>query len=85
MCTSSRRERAELRERLTESARWLVDFARTDAESGSSRSSGLRLHRLGLALRTQVAVPGVGRVDFIVGDRLILEVDGRNGHEDEPS
>jgi very-short-patch-repair endonuclease len=81
----TRRGRSELRERITESARWLVDFARADAESGLESLLRLRLHRLGLALRTQVDIPGVGRVDFIVGDRLILEVDGRNGHDDEPS
>ncbi|WP_353816689.1 type IV toxin-antitoxin system AbiEi family antitoxin domain-containing protein [Agromyces sp. SYSU T00266] len=72
----------ELREGITESARWLVDLARTDAESGLESLLRLRLHRLGLELRTQVDVPGVGRVDFVIGDRLIVEVDGRNGHED---
>ncbi|WP_400993369.1 type IV toxin-antitoxin system AbiEi family antitoxin domain-containing protein [Agromyces sp. GXQ0307] len=76
-------ERDELRERITESARWLVDLARNDAESGLESLLRLRLHRLGLELRTQVDVPGVGRVDFVIGDRLIVEVDGRNGHEDD--
>ena len=74
--------RRELRARITESARWLVDLARTDAESGLESLLRLRLHRLGLQLRTQVEIPGVGRVDFVLGDRLILEVDGRTGHED---
>jgi len=72
----------ELRGRITESARWLVDIARSDAGSGLESLLRLRLRRLGLELRTQVDVPGVGRVDFVVGDRLIVEVDGRNGHED---
>ncbi|MGR2753826.1 endonuclease domain-containing protein [Agromyces arachidis] len=78
----SRHERAELRERMTESARWLVDLARADAGSGLESLLRLRLHRLGLTLRTQVEIAGVGRVDFVVGDRLIVEVDGRNGHDD---
>jgi very-short-patch-repair endonuclease len=73
--------RGELRARITESARWMVDFARNDAESGLESLLRIRLHRLGLRLRTQVEIPGVGRVDFVLGDRLILEVDGRAGHD----
>lgn len=77
--------RAELRERITESARWLVDLARADSESGLESLLRVRLHRLGISLRTQVEVPGVGRVDFVLGDRLILEVDGGLGHEGRES
>lgn len=77
----TRAGRAELRERITESARWLVDFARSDSESGLESLLRFRLHRLGISLRTQVEIPGVGRVDFVLGDRLILEVDGGPGHE----
>jgi very-short-patch-repair endonuclease len=77
--------RGALRERMTESARWLVDLARADAESGLESLLRLRLHRLGLELHTQVEVPGVGRVDFVAGDRLIIEVDGIPGHGDESS
>jgi len=80
----SRTNRAELRRRITESARWLVDFARRDADSGLESLLRIRLHRLGIPLRTQVQVPGVGRVDFVLGDRLILEVDGRQNHEEAP-
>lgn len=44
-----------------------------------SRSVGSSL------VRSQVAIAGVGRVDFVVGDRLIVEVDGREWHEgDDP-
>ncbi|MEV1131011.1 type IV toxin-antitoxin system AbiEi family antitoxin domain-containing protein [Agromyces sp. NPDC049794] len=77
----TRAGRAELRGRITESARWLVDFARSDSESGLESLLRVRLHRLGISLRTQVEIPGVGRVDFVLGDRLILEVDGGPGHE----
>lgn len=73
--------RAELRECITESARWLVDLAHTDSESGLESLLRVRLHRLGISLQTQIEVPGVGRVDFVLGDRLILEVDGGLGHE----
>lgn len=73
--------RTELRERMTESARWLVDLARTDAESGLESLLRVRLYRSGISLSTQIEIPGVGRVDFVLGDRLILEVDGREGHD----
>jgi len=34
-------------------------------------------------VRSQVSVFGVGRVDFLIGDRLIIEIDGRLGHADD--
>ncbi len=37
-----------------------------------------------LPLRRQVVIPGVGRVDFLVGERLVIEVDGREHHERTP-
>jgi very-short-patch-repair endonuclease len=40
----------------------------------------LRLRAAGIRLRTQVVIPGVGRVDFLVGDRLIIEADSREHH-----
>lgn len=41
------------------------------------------LRRLGA--RRQVSVPGVGRVDFLVGSRLVIEVDGRSFHDSASS
>ncbi|WP_406250494.1 endonuclease domain-containing protein [Microbacterium sp. M] len=61
--------------------RWLVGFARSDADSGLESLIRLRLHRIGIAVRTQVLIPGVGEVDFVIGDRLIVEADGRENHE----
>jgi very-short-patch-repair endonuclease len=40
------------------------------------------LERVGIPFRSQVAVPGVGRVDFVIGERLIVEVDGARYHTD---
>ena len=37
---------------------------------------------MGFALQQQVSVPEVGRVDFIVGDGLVIEVDGAQFHTD---
>ena len=68
------RERLKLS--LPAGFRWLVDFARTDADSGLESLVRLRLRRYGLALTPQVAVPGVGVVDFVIGDCLIVEADG---------
>ncbi|QEO13309.1 DUF559 domain-containing protein [Agromyces intestinalis] len=61
--------------------RWLTEFARWNADSGLESLLRLRLRRYGIDVQSQVEVPGVGRVDFVVGDRLILEVDGRSNHE----
>ena len=80
-------QRAALRGALNRDDRWLVDFARADADSGLESLLRLRLHRHGLSLATQVAIPGVGVVDFVIGDCLILEADGEthggeNRHRD---
>lgn len=37
-----------------------------------------------LPIARQVVIPGVGRVDFVVGDRLVIEVDSREHHERTP-
>lgn len=67
--------------RLPVSMRWLVGFARTDADSGLESLIRLRMHRLGVDMRSQVRVRGVGEVDLVIGDRLIIEADGRANHE----
>lgn len=50
------------------------------SESGTETMIRLRLRAEGIQLRTQVAIPGVGRVDFLVGNRLIIEADSREHH-----
>jgi very-short-patch-repair endonuclease len=52
------------------------------AESITESVALFRLRRLGLQLRQQVPVPGVGDVDFLLGQRLVIEVDGRRYHVD---
>ena len=51
------------------------------AESGLESLARLRLRRRRIRLRSQVPIPGVGRVDFLIGDRLILELDGKEFHD----
>jgi very-short-patch-repair endonuclease len=73
--------RAVLRSLVPKYARALVDEARSDADSGLESLLRHRLRRLGIDLWSQVRIPGVGQVDFVLGDRLILEVDGRENHD----
>ncbi|MFF0911424.1 DUF559 domain-containing protein [Microbacterium enclense] len=40
-----------------------------------------RLHRRGIALESQVQIPRVGVVDFVLDRSIILEVDGRDYHD----
>jgi very-short-patch-repair endonuclease len=51
------------------------------SESGYESICRARLTRLGLRPCTQASIPGVGRVDLIVGDRLLIEVDGKEWHD----
>lgn len=51
------------------------------SESGLETLARVRLRRLNLSLRVQVNVAAVGRVDLLIGDRLILELDGRSWHD----
>jgi len=69
-------QKAKLRASVPDEHRWLIDFARADADSGLESLLRLRLHRHGITLASQVSVPGVGIVDFVIGDCLILEADG---------
>lgn len=77
----SRAARARIRSSLPEGARWLVDLARGDAQSGLESLLRLRLHILGILLDCQVQITGVGRVDFVVGGLLIIEADGKDKHD----
>lgn len=73
-------DRARMRRELPRAAGWLLDLAHPDAQSGLESLLRLRLHLLGIRLDCQVPLPGVGRVDFVVGGRVILEADGKDNH-----
>lgn len=73
-------DRARIRRELPSAAAWLLDLAQPDAQSGLESLLRLRLHVLGIRLDCQVSLPGVGRVDFVVGGRVILEADGKDNH-----
>lgn len=73
--------RARIRAMIPASARWLANLARPDADSGLESLLRLRLHLLGIRLDCQVVIAGVGKVDFVIGGRLILEADGKENHD----
>jgi very-short-patch-repair endonuclease len=52
------------------------------AESGIETLVRLALYRLQLVARSQVAIPDIGRVDFLIGERLVIEADGYEWHAD---
>jgi len=57
----------------------LVDVS---SESGLESVVRLRLRGLQIGFRSQVRIGDIGRVDFLIGDRLVLEVDGYAFHGD---
>jgi len=50
------------------------------AESGSETLTRLRLRSRNILLEPQVEIEGVGRVDFLIGDRLVIEIDSIEHH-----
>ncbi|WP_245861244.1 endonuclease domain-containing protein [Microbacterium aurantiacum] len=59
----------------------LLDLVDASAESGPETFMRLILRSLGLRFETQVEIPGVGRVDFVVEGWLIVECDSKAHHE----
>jgi len=72
-----------LRRHTNRAARDAIAFARRDADSGLESLLRWRLRRRGLPVRTQQRIVSVGRVDFVIGERLIVEVDGVRNHDGE--
>lgn len=60
----------------------LLRLADGRAESGPESLVRLMLRQLGAVFDIQVRIDGVGRVDFLIGDRLIIECDSRAHHSD---
>ncbi len=72
--------RAWLQRTCGDDAREALDVAGEDSESGLESLLRWRLRDVGVSLRAQVDVTGVGRVDFLLGDRVIIEADGAEHH-----
>ena len=62
------------------SSRTVAARARRGSESGLESVFRQRLDKLGLRYTQQVRIRGVGRVDFLLGKKLVIEVDGREFH-----
>lgn len=66
---------------VNEKGREAIALSRDDADSGLESLMRWRLRAHDLTVRTQVDVFAVGWVDVLVGDRLIVETDGRENHD----
>ncbi|WP_306232604.1 hypothetical protein [Agrococcus beijingensis] len=82
-CVHDRRRTAEHLARLlsgTERGRLLATLLDGGAGSGLESIARYRFRSHGLRVRTQVDVPGLGPRDLLLGDRLWIEIDGREHH-----
>ena len=70
-----------LRARVNSAGREALALARNDADSGLESLLRWRLRHLDLQVRTQRRIAGVGTVDALIGERLILETDGVVNHD----
>lgn len=61
---------------------WLDRYLDERAESPLETLTRLAMRRAGLEVESQAAIDGVGRVDFLVEGRVIVEADGRTFHSD---
>lgn len=53
------------------------------ADSGLESLVRLRLARAGVNATPQHVIDGIGRIDLLIGDRLLIECDGRIHHDDD--
>lgn len=72
---------AEVFATLPERFQVLLALADPSAESGPETFMRLILRSLGVPFESQVHIPGVGRVDFLVDGWLIIECDSREFHQ----
>jgi very-short-patch-repair endonuclease len=65
---------------LPAAQRVALGFAAGSSGSGLESRFIFRMRRTGLRIRQQVQI-GVDRVDIVIGDRLVVELDGRGFHD----
>ena len=73
---------AQLRRSLPRRCHSLIDAADKRSESGTESIVRVGLLRVGIRPRLQVRVLDDVRVDLVIGDRLVIEVDSREFHDD---
>lgn len=77
-------EMADLTEAFASSParmRALLDRCDARADSGTESIFRMRLQRKGICYRIQVVIADIGRVGFLIGDRLIVEIDSEEFHD----
>ncbi|GAA2754507.1 DUF559 domain-containing protein [Amnibacterium kyonggiense] len=62
--------------------RRLLSRAGWGSESGTESVFRYRIAKAGVSLRKQVWIPTIGRVDCLIGERLVIELDSRRFHRD---
>ncbi|MEO6200773.1 MAG: DUF559 domain-containing protein [Cryobacterium sp.] len=70
---------------LPDTREWMMDLVDAGCGSGLETLARLRLRAHNVPVRCQVHVPAIGWVDLLVGDRLVVELDGRTHHDDPAS
>lgn len=73
-------ELAGLPHRQPERLRRLLAITIPNSQSGTESMVRFRLWQQRVRVRPQVAIAGVGRVDLLIGDRLVLEIDSQEHH-----
>jgi very-short-patch-repair endonuclease len=76
----TRSQLVELSAAMLASKRKFLAWADEGSQSGLETLMRLLLQRLGISCRIQVKIIGVGRVDVVIGDRLVVEMDGAGFH-----
>lgn len=76
----SRREWSQLLTSLTRAQQRLLASASRLSESGGESMLKFHLRRARIPFRQQVPIDPIGRVDFLLGNRLVIEVDGAAFH-----
>ena len=69
-----------LASQVTARQREVVRSAGALADSGTESLFRFRMLRVGVTMCSQVRIAGVGRVDFVIGDRLSIEIDSEAHH-----
>jgi very-short-patch-repair endonuclease len=69
----------------SERARDRVEISDRNAESGLETFARLTARDLGLRWRSQVPIGGVGRVDLVLEERVVVEADGDEFHMNAPA
>lgn len=84
--TISRGELLVLFSDATASELRIVRSARSGSDSGTESLVRQWLAASGIAVQQQVKIVGVGRIDMaVVGTRVLIEIDGRRYHDDDPA